>query len=93
MLILIISGLLLGTVVAYVYEHLPFRKIFKKDALIIRGYRLHHSLYGIFLILVTFMLDIDPSVAIIIISSGVGIIFQHFLTGGGFDFITKEKNR
>jgi hypothetical protein len=88
---LIAIGLVLGVLLAYGYEKLPFSRSFKKKGLVIGGYRFHHSLYGFILILVTFFLNISPVVAIIMISTGVGIVFQHFLISGTFDIITKER--
>lgn len=88
---LIIIGLILGVLIAHGYENLPLRKIFKREALVICGYKLHHSLYGVILIIITFMSNIKPTTAVILISIGVGIIFQHYLTGGKFDLITKDK--
>jgi len=79
-----------GVVFAYIYENLPFYKFTGKKALIISGYRLHHSLYGLLLILIT-VLNIFPASNSILFSAGIGIIFEHYLTGGGLDFVTKEK--
>lgn len=79
-----------GMVFAYLYENLPFYKFTGKKALIISGLRLHHSLYGLMLIFVG-LLNIFPINNLILISAGVGIIFEHYLTGGGLDFVTKEK--
>lgn len=90
-ILMIVVGLMLGTILAYGYEKLPLKKIFKRKSLVIKGYKLHHSLYGVALIILTFFLNIDPSVAIIMISTGVGIVFQHYLTSGTFDIITKDK--
>ena len=78
-----------GMVFAYIYENLPFYKFTGRKALIISGYRLHHSLYGLLLILVA-LLNIFSINNLILISGGLGIIFEHYLTGGGLDFITKE---
>ena len=86
----LIISFISGIVFAYIYENLPFYKFTNKKALIIYGYRLHHSLYGIVLILIA-PLNIFPTNNLLLISVGAGIIFEHYLTGGGFDFITKEK--
>ncbi len=88
----LIIGFMAGMVFAYIYENLPFYKFTGKKALIISGYRLHHSLYGLLLVLIAFM-NISPINNLILISAGLGIIFEHYLTGGGLDFITKEKTR
>lgn len=86
----VIISFILGVIFAYVYENLPFYKFTGKKALIISGYKLHHSLYGLLLILIA-MLNIFPINNLLLISAGLGIIFEHYLTGGGLDFITKEK--
>lgn len=78
-----------GIVFACVYENLPFYKFTGKKALIVSGYRLHHSLYGVLLIALALLNAIDIN-KLFLISAGVGIIFEHYLTGGGLDFITKE---
>ena len=88
----LIISFISGAVFAYIYESLPFYKFTEKKALIISGYRLHHSLYGLLLILVAF-LNIFHVNNSILISAGIGIIFEHYLTGGGLDFVTKEKLR
>lgn len=86
----LIISFVLGMTFAYIYENLPFYKLTGKKALIISGYKLHHSLYGVLLILIAF-LNIFPINNLILISTGFGIIFEHYLTGGGLDFITEEK--
>lgn len=88
----LIISFITGMVFAYIYENLPFYKFTGKKALIISGYRLHHSLYGLLLVLIAFM-NILPINNLILILAGIGIIFEHYLTGGGLDFITKEKTR
>lgn len=79
-----------GMAFAYIYENIPFYKFTSKKALIISGYRLHHSLYGLLLILIA-LLNIFSVNNLLLVSAGMGIIFEHYLTGGGLDFITKEK--
>lgn len=86
----LIISFISGIIIAYIYENLPFYKFTGKKALIIYGYRLHHSLYGLLLVLIAFM-SMLPINNLILISAGLGIIFEHYLTGGGLDFITKEK--
>ena len=86
----LIISFVLGIVFAYIYENLPFYKFTGKKALIVSGYRLHHSLYGLLLIIIS-LLNIFPISNLLLISAGVGIIFEHYLTGGGLDFITKER--
>lgn len=86
----LIISFISGMAFAYIYENLPFYKFTGKKALIIFGYRLHHSLYGLLLVLISFM-NILSINNLILISAGFGIILEHYLTGGGLDFITKEK--
>lgn len=87
-LITIVEGLLLGVGCAFIYENLPFEKVVGIKKLVIGGYKLHHSLYGIILITSSFIFRDN---AIFLVSIGLGVIFEHYLTGGGLDFITKEK--
>jgi len=84
----LIVGFLLGLVSAFIYENLPFQKVVGVKKLVIGGYKFHHSLYGVILITFSFFFRDN---AIILASSGIGVIVEHFLTGGGLDFITKEK--
>jgi len=86
----VIISFISGLVFAYIYENLPFYKFTGKKALIVLGYRLHHSLYGLIFILFA-LLNIFSINNLLLISAGLGIIFEHYLTGGGLDFITKEK--
>ena len=74
---------------AAIYENLPFYELFNKKALVIFGYKLHHSLYGIIVIIFAFFSG-DISSKILLVSAGIGIILEHYLTGGGMDFVTKE---
>ena len=77
-----------GIIFAFIYENLPFSKVFGVKKLVIKKYKFHHSLYGVLLILLAFYFQ---AYFIFLFSSGVGVIIEHYLTGGGFDFITKEK--
>lgn len=81
-----------GVAFAYIYENLPFYKFTSRKALIIFKYRLHHSLYGLLFILIA-ILNTFQANSLLLISAGLGIIFEHYLTGGGLDFITKEKSK
>lgn len=83
-----VFGFMLGMICAFIYENLPFKKVVGVNKLIVRGYRLHHSLYGLILITTSLFFW---NYALILISSGFGVIFEHALTGGGLDFITKER--
>ena len=84
----IVIGFLCGMIGAFIYEKLPFQKVVGVKKLVIRGYKFHHSLYGIIPIISAFFFHEN---AILLISSGIGVIVEHYLTGGGLDFITKEK--
>lgn len=79
---------IIGILFAYIYENLPFSKVFGVKKLVINRWKFHHSLYGVLLILSAFYFQEKFT---ILCSSGVGVIVEHYLTGGGFDFITKEK--
>ena len=85
--ITIIAGLLLGGICAFVYENLPFQKVVGVKKLVVGGYKFHHSLYGVILITFSFIFRDNY---VFLASSGLGVIIEHYLTGGGFDFITKE---
>jgi hypothetical protein len=76
--------IIVGVCAAALYEYLT-PKIFKKDALIVAGYRLHHSLYGVAAIALGIWLR-----NYIYIALGVGILIQHTATDG-LKFVSKEK--
>lgn len=84
-----ILGFAIGMAFAAIYENLPFQELFHKKALTIFGYKLHHSLYGIIVIIFA-LFSGDISSKILLVSAGIGIILQHYLTGGGLVFVTKE---
>jgi len=88
LIILIFKGLLIGMIGAFIYENLPFSKVFGVKKLVIGKWKFHHSLYGVLLILSSLYFQ---EYFIILFSSGIGVIVEHYLTGGGLDFITKEK--
>ncbi len=85
----LLFSLVLGFAVAYIYEfggRYILKMLFQNDrlGLIIYGYRLHHSLYGI---LFLFLSLINRS--LFFAGFGVGIIVQHTLFGG-FQFVSRE---
>ncbi len=84
----IVLSFIVGVLLAYIYENLPFSKVFGIKKLVINRWKFHHSLYGVLLILLSFHFQEN---FVILFSSGVGVIVEHYLTGGGLDFITKEK--
>ena len=77
-----IVSFVLGFVSAWLYELFAIN-ILQRDSLIIRGWRLHHSLYGLLSIFIwitnkkTFFLGF-----------GIGILAQHTVTDG-FRFISR----
>ena len=75
--------ILCGIIGATLYEHFVPR-IFKKEALIIVGHRLHHSLYGLVAIIFGAALQNNALFAM-----GIGIVIQHTATDG-FRFFSKE---
>lgn len=85
-----IVGLFVGGLSAFVYEH-TVSKITGKEKLVVGGYKLHHSLYGVLLVLIAVLLKTNSDTSVFLFSSGIGVIAEHYLTGGGLDFITKEK--
>lgn len=86
----VLIWIIIGIVIGYIYELLMFRvgKFTNRSKIVIFRYKLHHSLYGLALIL--FGLIIHLSYTIFLIALGVGIIIQHSISGDGFVFITKE---
>ncbi len=88
----IILGFVFGYIISEVYERivLNIAKKLKITGLIIFGYRLHHSLYGLLIITIALILY-DSSISFLLISIGLGNIVQHYFSGDGFVFITKEK--
>jgi hypothetical protein len=73
----------LGFVIAWFYEA-TMLQLFGGQGLIIGGYRLHHSLYGLLFILLGIFTHRST-----LMSFGVGIIVQHTATDGLW-FLTKE---
>jgi len=95
MILLICVSILIGFVGAFLYEYCTGkidRRFFKKDALIISGYRLHHSLYGLFglLLSILFFLSGKVGVSTTLLGLSIGVIIQHTITDG-FRFLSKEK--
>jgi hypothetical protein len=79
---LIITSIL-GFILAYGWEYFCTH-IIKRTALIILGYRLHHSLYGLLFIVLGLYVQ-----NIILIGLGIGILIQHTVTDG-FRFLSKK---
>lgn len=86
MLVKLLISFLLGIVAAYLYESLAGlvgKNIFNKEALIVNGYKLHHSLYGVLFLVLAYI-----NKNTFFVGFGLGIIAQHTLTDG-FRFIQK----
>ena len=80
----LIYSLILGFVCASIYEILSgiiARNVFGKDELVIGDYKLHHSLYGLFFLLLGYL-----NRRSFFLGFGIGIIIQHTFTDG-FKFI------
>ncbi len=81
-----ILSLFLGIIFAFVYEIITGiigKKLFHQESIILLGYKLHHSLYGI-LSLFIFLFNKK----IFYLGFGLGIILQHSITDS-FNFIQK----
>ena len=79
----LIISIIIGYLLAHIYERIGI-KISNNKPLVISGWRLHHSLYGI-LFFALFILFQN----IILLGIAIGIIVQHTLTDG-FRFLSKE---
>jgi hypothetical protein len=77
------TSFILGFLIALLYESF-MRRLFGGKGLIVRGWKLHHSLYGVLSILLSFI-----NRKIFFFGFGVGVIAQHTFFEG-FWFITKE---
>ena len=85
----IILAFILGFIAAYVYEILAYSvalRVFHQNnpGLIIGGYRLHHSLYGILFLILGAAHKKE-----FYLGFGLGIIVQHTMYDG-FWFISRE---
>lgn len=81
-----IFSFIIGIISAFVYEFIVGfigKQYLNKESLVVFGYKLHHSLYGI--IFLTIFLINKKS---FYLGFGLGIIFQHTITDG-FRFIQK----
>ncbi|EKE13772.1 MAG: hypothetical protein ACD_12C00827G0002 [uncultured bacterium] len=90
----IILGFIFGYIVSEAYERigLNFTKKMGITGLIVFGYRLHHSLYGLIIIIIGLLFN-NLTNPLLLISIGLGNIIQHYFSGDGLVFITKEKNK
>ncbi len=78
-----VISFLFGFLAAALYESAMIR-LFSGNGLIISGWRLHHSLYGLLFILLGLI-----NKKVFLLGFGIGIIAQHTLTDG-FWFLTRE---
>ena len=86
MILKLLISFVLGVISAYVYESLAGiigKNIFNKEALVIYGYKLHHSLYGVLFLVLAYV-----NRNVFLAGFGLGIITQHTFTDG-FRFIQK----
>jgi hypothetical protein len=82
-MIRLVVSIILGFIAAWLYELLMLN-LFNGKGLIVSGWRLHHSLYGL-----PFLVGGFLSKKAFFAGFGLGIIAQHSITDG-FWFITKE---
>lgn len=93
-LFLFFSFIIFGITGSFLYEYLTRKigeKYFKKDALIVKGYRLHHSLYGLIGLMFSLFFFLNGRIEAfqVLIGLSIGILVQHTLTDG-FRFVSKE---
>lgn len=86
---------IVGYVAAALYEHIAKKMgviFLDKKSLIIYGFRLHHSLYGLLGLIISIVFFVSGmfKAAQVLLGISIGILLQHFVTDG-FKFITKEK--
>jgi len=79
----ILISIIVGYVLAHVYEKVAV-VVSRNRPLVVCGYRLHHSLYGILLVGLGYWYQ-QP----LVYGVAIGIIMQHTITDG-FRFISKE---
>ena len=93
-LLFILHFCAIGYFGASIYEYLARKigkKIFNKESLVLFGYKLHHSLYGLLGLLFSLMLFINGKIMFseILLGLSFGTIVQHTVTDG-FRFLSKE---
>ncbi len=80
----ILFSILFGYILAHLYEKVAI-VMSRGKPLVVLGYRLHHSLYGIIFLGLGYLYQQQ-----VLYGIAVGIILQHTITDG-FRFISKEK--
>jgi hypothetical protein len=83
----IFLGLLAGIAAGYVYEmgyRIVARRLKRKPVFRIRGFRIHHSIYGIIIAAVSLWMR-----EYFLLTLGIGIIIQHILVEKRFTVIDR----
>ena len=90
--------ILVGIAITWVFElvlknNKKLRTRYYRHHEILFGYHVHHSMYGVFLIIlsIVFLLQHNISAAIISIGLALGIIIMHTISDGKFVFIEKQR--
>lgn len=82
-MITLLLSFILGFFAVWLYEFIAIN-VLNKTGLIVLGYRLHHSLYGLLFIALSVV-----NKRAFFLGFGVGVITQHTVTDG-FRFVSKE---
>lgn len=96
--ILLVMGIAVGLVLTWIFEFIlktnkKLRKKYYEHHKLFWGYHIHHSMYGIALIvlnIVLFLMD-KRSTDFLYTAVGVGIIIMHTFSDGKFVFIEKQR--
>ena len=84
----IFLGLLAGIALGFVYEmgyRIVARSLKRKPVFRIKGFRIHHSIYGIIIAAVSLWMR-----EYLLLSLGIGIIIQHILVEKRFTVIDRS---
>ena len=84
----VILGLLAGIAAGYIYElgyRIVARNLKRKPVFRFRGFRVHHSIYGIIIAAVSLWMR-----EYFLLSLGIGIIIQHILVEKRFTVIDRS---
>lgn len=79
----LVLSILFGYILAHVYEKVAI-VVSRNRPLVLFGYRMHHSLYGILFVGLGYWYQ-----SLLLFGIAIGILLQHTLTDG-FRFISKE---
>jgi hypothetical protein len=83
----ILAGLLPGVLIGSIYElgyRIIARRLKRGPILKIKGFRIHHSLFGLIIILVSLVIS-----KYFLLALGLGIIVQHILVEKRFTIIDR----